>query len=157
VVSDARHALKDAGLAAEKLHLEITESLFVEGSGEVRETLADLRMMGISLALDDFGSGFSSFGYLANFPLDKVKADQMFVRKLRPGDKNHAILKSIRMLTRELDLKLICEGIETEEQMTLLRDMGCEQGQGYLFGRPQSQQDLLDAIAAGAGGQKAAG
>ena len=157
MVSEARAALKDAGLAPEKLHLEITESLFVEGSGEVRETLADLRMMGIALALDDFGSGFSSFGYLANFPLDKVKADQMFVRKLRPGDKNHAILKSIRMLTRELDLKLICEGIETEEQMELLRDMGCEQGQGYLFGRPQSQKDLLDAIAAGAGGQKAAG
>ncbi len=129
----------------------------MEGSGEVRETLADLRMMGIALALDDFGSGFSSFGYLANSPLDKVKADQMFVRRLRPGDKNHAILKSIRMLTRELDLKLICEGIETEEQMGLLHEMGCEQGQGYLFGRPQPQHDLLEAIAAGMAERKAAG
>lgn len=146
VIADTRRALAVSGLPPHRLHLEITESFFVEGSGEIRETLHDLRMMGISLALDDFGSGFSSFGYLANFPLDKVKADQMFVRKRQLGDKNDAILKSIRMLTQELDLTMICEGIETTEQLTFLREIGCEQGQGYLFGRPQSRQDLLQAV-----------
>jgi EAL domain-containing protein (putative c-di-GMP-specific phosphodiesterase class I) len=147
VIADTKRALARSGLPADRLHLEITESFFVEGSGEIRETLHDLRMMGISLALDDFGSGFSSFGYLANFPLDKVKADQMFVRKRQPGDKNDAILKSIRMLTQELDLTLICEGIETPDQLAFLREIGCEQGQGYLFGRPQSHENLLEAVA----------
>ena len=145
VIAEAKNALVSAGLPAKRLHLEITESLFVEGSGEIRETLHDLRAMGVSLALDDFGSGFSSFGYLANFPLDKIKADQMFVRGLQPGDKNQAILKSIMMLARELDLPLICEGIETAQQLDFLRSIGCEQGQGYLFGKPQSQLDLLEA------------
>ena len=146
VIADVKRTLASTGLPASRLHLEITESFFVEGSDEIRETLHDLRTMGISLALDDFGSGFSSFGYLANFPLDKIKADQMFVRKLRPGDKNHAILKSIHLLAHELDLTLICEGIETSDQLEFLRSIGCEQGQGYLFGKPQSQQDLLEAI-----------
>ena len=145
VIAEAKNALVSAGLPAKRLHLEITESLFVEGSAEIRETLHDLRAMGVSLALDDFGSGFSSFGYLANFPLDKIKADQMFVRGLQPGDKNQAILKSIMMLARELDLPLICEGIETAQQLDFLRSIGCEQGQGYLFGKPQSQLDLLEA------------
>ena len=145
VVGDVREALETSGLPASRLQLEITESIFVEGSREVLETLQDLRMMGVTLALDDFGAGFSSFGYLASFALNKIKADQMFVRRLAPGDKNSAILKSMASLAAELGLTFVAEGVETEQQLAFLRSIGCDEGQGYLFGKPlpQDQTPML--------------
>ncbi len=143
VVADAARVLRESGLPANRLHLEITESIFVDGNGTLLEKLHDLRMMGIRLALDDFGSGFSSFSYLAKLPLDKIKLDRMFVQTLAPGDANAAIVKSVLMLSRELGYSLVCEGVETEEQRDFLRDLGCDEGQGFLFGRPQPQTDLL--------------
>ena len=144
VVADAAGVLAETGLPANRLHLEITESIFVEGERMLIETLHDLRMMGIRLALDDFGSGFSSFGYLATLPLDKIKLDRMFVRKLQRGDANTAIVESVRMLSRALGHTLVCEGVETEAQRDFLRELGCDEGQGYLFGRPMPQEDFLE-------------
>ena len=142
VIADVRHALAASGLDPRRLHLEITESIFVAGSNELLWTLDALRDLGPSLALDDFGSGFSSFGYLAKLPLDKIKLDRMFMLGLEEGGPDEAIVRSVAMLARDLGLKLVCEGVETEAQGEALRSLGCDQGQGYLYGRPQPQAEI---------------
>src|SRR5690606_17242478 len=91
----------------------------------------------------DFGTGYSSFGYLARFPLDKIKVDQMFVRTLIDNTASQAIVHSVKALCRGLGIAMICEGVETQEEAAFLRKMGCEQAQGYLFGRPQPAEDLI--------------
>lgn len=143
LVQDVRDVLARTGLDPDRLHLEITESIFVEGADTVIEMLQDIRMLGIRLALDDFGSGFSSFSYLARLPLDKIKLDRMFVQELEAHSSNPAIVRSVVNLARELELKLICEGIETEPQIDFLKDLGCDEGQGYFIARPLSQADFL--------------
>lgn len=143
IIADVEQALARSGLPAPRLHLEITESVFLGPSTDFLEMLHDIRMLGVSLALDDFGSGFSSLGYLAHFPLDKIKVDRMFVQELGQDRANQAILKSVKILSNELGLKLICEGIETEDQLRHLRELGCDEGQGYLFGKPQPEAELL--------------
>jgi PAS domain S-box-containing protein len=144
LLQDVQDVLRESGLAATRLHLEMTESMFIEGSEALGELLSDIRMLGVSLALDDFGSGYSSFGYLARFHIDKIKADQMFVRNLGSNPANAGILRSIRMLAGEIGTKLICEGIETEAQAAFLRNIGCDEGQGYYFGKPMPFADLQE-------------
>nr|WP_316654683.1 EAL domain-containing protein [uncultured Gellertiella sp.] len=133
VVGDVEQALADSRLPPERLHLEITESTFLDKSEDLINKLGALKALGVSLALDDFGTGYSSFGYLAKFPLDKIKVDQMFVRSLTDSASSRAIVKSVRSLCQGLAITMICEGIETEAQLDFLRDIGCEQGQGWLF------------------------
>lgn len=147
VIADVGHALAVSGLDPRRLHLEITESIFVAGSTELSWVLDALRDTGISLALDDFGSGFSSFGYLARLPLDKIKLDRMFVQNLEEDASNVAIVRSVTTLARDLGLKLVCEGVETEAQRDVLRALGCDQGQGYLFGKPQTQAAITALLA----------
>ncbi len=143
VVKDVRDALAQTDLPAQRLHIEITEAGFLEASDDIVATLNELRQMGICLALDDFGTGFSSLGYFAKFPINKIKVDQMFIRTLERGSQNEAIVKSVKELAIGLDLKMICEGIETQEQSEILRDMGVQEGQGYLFGKPMPLQEIL--------------
>lgn len=143
VVQDVRDALAQTDLPAHRLHIEITEAGFLEASDDIVATLNELRSMGICLALDDFGTGFSSLGYFAKFPINKIKVDQMFVRTLERGSQNEAIVKSVKELANGLQLKMICEGIETQEQSQILCDIGVEEGQGYLFGKPLPLQDIL--------------
>jgi diguanylate cyclase (GGDEF)-like protein/PAS domain S-box-containing protein len=141
-VEDVKEALGGSGLPPKRLHLEITESAFIESSDELMKTLHELRALGISFALDDFGTGFSSFGYLSKFPLDAIKLDQMFVRNLTSENASQAIVQSIKTLADGMGLTLICEGIETDEQLAFLRLLGCQQGQGYLFGKPKAASDI---------------
>ena len=148
VVADVQRALAVSGLAPSRLHLEITESIFVAGSSELTEALHDLRMMGVALALDDFGSGFSSFGYLGALPLDKLKLDRMFMKGLPDDPANAAVVKSVAMLAAELDLVLVCEGVETEEESGFLRGLGVDQGQGYFYAKPQPQAKILTLFGA---------
>lgn len=144
VVADVKHALAISGLAPSRLHLEITESMFVAGSSELVETLHDLRFLGISLALDDFGSGFSSFGYLATLPLDKLKLDRMFMAGLPHDTANAAVVRSVAALARDLGLTLVCEGIESEAESQFLRSLAVCQGQGYFYARPQRQEQIIE-------------
>ncbi len=141
-VDDVKTALEGADLKAERLHLEFTESAFIEASDELAKNLDSLRGLGISFALDDFGTGFSSLGYLSTFPLDIVKLDQMFVRNLTSDSASQAIVQSVKTLADGLGLTVICEGVETEEQRSFVQLIGCHQGQGFLFGRPQSAADI---------------
>lgn len=146
VVQDVRDALAQTDLPAHRLHIEITEAGFLEASDDIVATLNELRSMGICLALDDFGTGFSSLGYFAKFPINKIKVDQMFIRTLERGSQNEAIVKSVKELANGLQLKMICEGIETEEQWQILSEMGVKEGQGYLFGKPMPLQAILQLV-----------
>jgi EAL domain-containing protein (putative c-di-GMP-specific phosphodiesterase class I) len=151
-IADARLALQRSRLRASRLHLEITESSFLAPTEGLFEMLADIRALGVSLALDDFGTGFSSLGYLTRLPLDKIKVDRTFVQRVGAERVSQSILKSVRTLTEELGVKLICEGIETKDELDFLRRIGCDEGQGFLFGRPQSEtqfQSLARGTAVG--------
>ncbi len=146
VVGAVKRALAESGLPPERLQLEITESIFLNRSVDLPEKLAALKALGITLALDDFGTGYSSFGYIAHFPPDKIKVDQLFVRGLEDSAANRAILRSVHSLCEGLGVVMICEGVENEEQLAFLRELGCEQGQGYLFARPQPNEALRELL-----------
>lgn len=143
LVDEVGQALEESGLEPFRLHLEITESAFVEGSKAVLDLIELLRDLGISIALDDFGTGYSSLSYITSMHLDKIKIDQSFVKRLAGDPRASVVVQSILLLTQGLRLKAIAEGIETLQEWEILHAMGCQEGQGYLFGRPMSSRDLL--------------
>ena len=128
--------LAESGLPPERLELEITESVLLHGTAENVETLHQLRLMGISIVLDDFGTGYSSLSYLRMFPFDKIKIDRSFVHELAKNADCAAIVSAVAGLGRSLRIGTVAEGIETEDQLLLVRAAGCTHAQGYLFGRP---------------------
>lgn len=144
VAAIVENALIRTGLPASRLHIEITEAGLLDDTDDVVKTLKKLSAMGITIALDDFGTGHSSLGYFANFPIDKIKVDQMFVRTLERGSDNEAIIRSVKELSNGLNLTMICEGIETQEQLQILREIGVHQGQGYLFGKPMPLEAIVN-------------
>jgi diguanylate cyclase (GGDEF)-like protein len=148
IVEDVRAALAGSGLPADRLHLEITESSFIAAADDLVEKLHQLKAMGVGIALDDFGSGYSSLGYLARFPLDKIKVDQMFIRKLTESASSQAIVSSVAALSIGLNVTMLCEGVETEAQADHLRRLGCPQVQGYLFGKPQPAEAFQALVTA---------
>ena len=131
-------ALQESGLAAERLELEITESLFLETNPLVRETMLRLKQRGIRIALDDFGTGFSSLSYLRKFHVDTVKIDRSFVRDLGTDLEADMIVQAITGMARGLGITITAEGVETPDQADRLRASGCTQLQGFLYSRPCS-------------------
>jgi diguanylate cyclase (GGDEF)-like protein len=131
-----RSALRDSGLAAPRLELEITESVFLEATPAIKATLAELREMGVSLSLDDFGTGYSSLSYLRRLAFNKIKIDQSFVKDLPHEQSGAAIVRAIIDLATSLKMTVIAEGVETEAQRRCLLNLGCHELQGYLFSRP---------------------
>ena len=129
-------ALADSGLPPERLELEITETVLLQGSAENVETLHQLRLMGIAIVLDDFGTGYSSLSYLRMFPFDKIKIDRSFVHELAKNAECAAIVSAVAGLGRSLHIGTVAEGVETEDQLLLVRAAGFTHAQGYLFGRP---------------------
>jgi EAL domain-containing protein (putative c-di-GMP-specific phosphodiesterase class I) len=129
-------ALSDTGLSPTRVVLEITEGVLIDDPEDAKERLEQLRSLGIKIALDDFGSGYSSLSYLQRFPIDKLKIDKSFIRPLRRSPNGGVIIQAITALGRALGLTVVCEGIETEEQRILLRLAGCDEMQGFLFARP---------------------
>ncbi|MBR0757101.1 EAL domain-containing protein [Bradyrhizobium jicamae] len=141
VVDSVMFALSDSGLPEKRLELEITESVFLADSQETLKTLQRLQRLGVSIALDDFGVGYSSLSYLTAFPFNKVKIDKSFVDRIgRP--ETLAVLSSIVQLARTLHLSIVAEGIETEEQLDKIRLLGISLGQGYVFSKPAPLADL---------------
>ena len=124
----------DLGLGT--LELELTESLIMKNADEAAVTLNRLHEMGVSLAIDDFGTGYSSLSYLKRFPIDTLKIDQSFICDLEDNQDDVAIVTAIVALGHSLGLKVIAEGVETFEQLHALREMKCDEMQGYLFSRP---------------------
>jgi EAL domain-containing protein (putative c-di-GMP-specific phosphodiesterase class I) len=133
------------GLAASRVIVEVTEGSLLDDPEQVRGTLERLRAAGVGAALDDFGTGYSSLNYLHSLPLRMLKIDQTFVQALDEGSTNSStVVEAILALARALDIQVIAEGIETPRQRELLRDMGCELGQGFLLGRPQPVERQRD-------------
>ena len=142
LVANVESALKTSHLRPERLVLEITESTLMEQTTEPLGLLGSLRSRGVRLALDDFGSGYSSLSYVREFPLDQLKLDRAFVASLTTDPREQAIVGAILSMARALDIRVIAEGIETEEQQSILLGLGCELGQGFLFARPASAREL---------------
>jgi diguanylate cyclase (GGDEF)-like protein len=131
------NALAQTGLAAERLELEMTESIFLRQGARTEQTLDQLRSLGVSLALDDFGKGYSSLGYLQRASFSKIKIDRSFVQSATDGcPESVAIIKAIVALAQSLRMDTTAEGIERGEETAMMRELGCTQLQGFLFGRP---------------------
>ena len=135
-VDEARAALAASGLPAQRLRIEITESALLRDKPVVTEQIRALREMGVGVSLDDFGTGYSCLSYLEIYPIDTLKIDQRFVRKLGTREEAVATLRAIVDLARSYGMKTVAEGVETEEQLRALREIGCDRAQGYLLGRP---------------------
>jgi len=129
-------ALELSGIAPHDLELEITESLAMQNTTRTISTLQRLREMGVQIAIDDFGTGHSSLNYLRSFPIDSVKIDQEFVQEIEASAADRAIVSAVIGMARGLGLRVTAEGVETEEQLAFLREQGCEDVQGFLFGEP---------------------
>ncbi|MFL9927109.1 EAL domain-containing protein [Herbaspirillum lusitanum] len=136
LVSSVADALQDTGLAATSLELELTESLMMTDVEHAIGILRELKTLGVNLSIDDFGTGYSSLAYLKRFPIDVLKIDKSFVRDITSDADDAAITASIISLARHLKLKVIAEGVETDEQLDYLRHYGCDEIQGYLFSPP---------------------
>lgn len=143
VVEAVETALSSSGLPPAQLDLELVESLFLGQAEQVEASITRLRSLGCGLALDDFGSGYSSLGYIPRFPFSKIKIDRSFVERVAVDKGSVAIVRSVVELARGFDITVIAEGIETRAQEEVLRRLGCHIGQGYLYGRPMSAEDLL--------------
>ncbi len=143
VVGHVRDALAESGLDPARLTLEITETALVHNSESMRERLFQLKELGISLAIDDFGTGYSSLSYIQQFPVDVLKIDRSFVEGLgRAAGTDAALARTIIALGASLQLRTIAEGIEVDAQRAMLRELGCEFGQGYLYARPMLPDDV---------------
>jgi predicted signal transduction protein with EAL and GGDEF domain len=143
LVSQIGAVLSETGLAPENLRLELTESVTMRDEERTTRVLSDLRKLGVLLCIDDFGTGYSSLSYLRRFALDVLKIDRSFVTDMLNNSESEEIVKTILSLGRNLRMKVVAEGVESSEQMTLLKSLGCEFAQGYLFSRP------LDSAAVG--------
>lgn len=141
-VSTVKRALELTGARASDFEFELTEGLMIEASSPVLNVLWALKMMGFTLAVDDFGTGHSSFRYLRDFPVDKVKIDQTFVRQMVIDSSDASIVRAIIAVAKSLNLDLVAEGIETSFQRNFLRSEGCKTGQGYLFCLPLAAEDF---------------
>ncbi|WP_052190592.1 bifunctional diguanylate cyclase/phosphodiesterase [Chitinibacter sp. ZOR0017] len=127
------HALAQTGLPAHLLELELTESLLLEDSAHLKTILQNLRSLGISFSIDDFGTGYSNLSYLKHFEVERLKIDQSFIRRLSDDAHDEAIVRAIIQVADSLNLHLIAEGIEDTRTLTKLQELGCEQGQGFLW------------------------
>ncbi len=128
--------IAETGIASSRVVLEITEGVLIDNPDEANERLEQLRALGVKIALDDFGSGYSSLSYLRRLPIDKLKIDKEFVAPLGRSSDGGVIIQAIIALGRALGLTVLCEGVETEEQRILLRLAGCDEMQGFLFAKP---------------------
>jgi diguanylate cyclase (GGDEF)-like protein/PAS domain S-box-containing protein len=135
-VSGLREILAKTGLEPRFLELELTETVLMEDSRSVADVLRELKNIGVLLALDDFGTGYSSLSYLKRFPIDALKIDQSFVRDLTTDADDASIVTAVIGMGKSLHMRVVAEGVETREQLEILQQHGCPQGQGYFFSRP---------------------
>jgi diguanylate cyclase (GGDEF)-like protein/PAS domain S-box-containing protein len=139
-----RMVLGDTQLPAVRLELEITEGVFLSNDDHVHDMIASLKAIGVKLALDDFGTGYSSLSYLQRVPFDKIKIDRSFVTGATdPGSRNAALIRAMVGLASDLQMQTTAEGVETPEELQLVRDLGCSLVQGYIFGKPMPSDEAM--------------
>jgi EAL domain-containing protein (putative c-di-GMP-specific phosphodiesterase class I) len=138
--------LEETGLDPKYLELELTESALMKNAGFTASILQILRERGIQVAVDDFGTGYSSLGYLQKFPLDALKIDQSFIRQISTAPYETAIVSAIIRMGQSLNLRVIAEGVETQEEMAFLQNQQCNEAQGYYFSRPVPPQEFSQLL-----------
>jgi EAL domain-containing protein (putative c-di-GMP-specific phosphodiesterase class I) len=134
--------LIETGLAPSRLELEITETTLINDMAHTLHLLRRIKAMGITVAMDDFGTGYSSLSTLQAFPFDKIKIDRSFVDRLPGNAQAVSIMRAILALGRSLNIPVLAEGIETAEHLRFLRDEGCDEGQGYFWGKPSVPEKI---------------
>jgi EAL domain-containing protein (putative c-di-GMP-specific phosphodiesterase class I) len=137
-------ALNDTGLAAQRLELEITEAVLIHDDELALSLLSELRGLGVRIAMDDFGTGYSSLSYLQRFPIDKIKIDRSFISNLMESESSVAIVRAVIDIAKTRETITTAEGVETSEQLALLRHLGCAQVQGYFIGKPMPLTEIPD-------------
>jgi diguanylate cyclase (GGDEF)-like protein/PAS domain S-box-containing protein len=146
-----RMVLSDTQLPAKRLELEITEGVFLSNDDHVHDMIASLKAIGLKLALDDFGTGYSSLSYLQRVPFDKIKIDRSFVTGATdPDSRNAALIRAMVALASDLNMQTTAEGVETPDELALVRTLGCSLVQGYIFGKPMPPEEALALASKGA-------
>jgi EAL domain-containing protein (putative c-di-GMP-specific phosphodiesterase class I) len=143
VIAHIRNALEDSGVAPHSLRIEITESALVNSLDFAVQIIGQCRELGVQVAVDDFGTGYSSLNYLRHFAVDTLKIDRSFVRPVHTEEDNRKILRTIRDLAHALNMNIVAEGVEEIGQARMLRDLGLEFAQGYLFSRPVGESEAV--------------
>ena len=146
MVEKVLQILRDVDMEPGFLELELTESILMEHSDSNINALNEFAQQGIMISIDDFGTGYSSLSYLKRFAIHALKIDQSFVHDIVTSSDDAAIATAIIALGNSLRLKVIAEGVETEEQLAMLRNMGCHQAQGYLLGRPMPAEEFAEYV-----------
>ncbi len=147
LIDKVAQALAETGLDPHCLQLEITEGVAMQDVDYTIAVLRDLRAMGVQIAIDDFGTGYSSLSYLKRLPIDVVKIDRSFVQDLTVDESDAAIATTVIAIAHNLGLRVIAEGVETEEQLAFLRERRCDEMQGFLFSRPVPSEQLRKILA----------
>jgi EAL domain-containing protein (putative c-di-GMP-specific phosphodiesterase class I) len=142
LLKDIAAALADSGMNPELLELELTESMVMQNADRAGSVLAGIKQLGVRLAIDDFGVGYSSLAHLKRFPIDTLKIDRSFIRELPQNNEDKAITKAIVAMANSLSLTVVAEGVETLAQETFLHEHGCDEMQGYYFSRPVSSEQF---------------
>ena len=135
-------ALAESGLDPQRLELEVTESIMLDPGGSALAMLQDIRKTGVRVAIDDFGIGYSSLGYLRSYPFDRIKIDQSFIRGASSDAVGRAIVRAVASIGQSLGMATVAEGVETEEQMARIVSDGCTDVQGYLVSRPMPPEQI---------------
>jgi diguanylate cyclase (GGDEF)-like protein len=135
--------IEDSGIAPSRIDLEVTETALIQDFDQANMSLRTLKALGVGISLDDFGTGYSSLSYVRRFPIDKIKIDRSFVKDVETDDSCRAIVKSVIDMSRNLKLGCIVEGMETSDQVRILRSLGCTTMQGYFFGKPMPSSEVL--------------
>ncbi|WP_221892339.1 EAL domain-containing protein [Teredinibacter haidensis] len=143
-VSELQNVIEEKGTQANRLRLELTESVLVDDFHDVVKKMSALKKMGVTFSLDDFGTGYSSLAYLKQLPLDELKIDGSFVKDLETDQNDAVIAKTIVALGHNLGLKVIAEGVENEAQRVFLENVSCDAFQGYLFSKPLPVEEFVD-------------
>ena len=146
LVGLVREVLADTGLKPQLLELEITETTIIADKERALHVLRQVKELGVTIAIDDFGTGYSSLDTLRSFPFDKIKLDRTFMTELETSPQAKAIIRAILALGRSLEVPVLAEGVETQDQLSLLHVEGCDEAQGYLLGRPQPHADFVEMI-----------
>jgi diguanylate cyclase (GGDEF)-like protein/PAS domain S-box-containing protein len=147
LIKTVAHALEISGLSPRNLMLEITESIIMQPTEEIMAAFHELMAMGVRFSIDDFGTGYSSLSYIKRFPIHEIKIDRSFIKEINAGADDAAIAKAIIAMAHSLNLKVVAEGVETEQQLKILAREGCDEMQGYLIGRPVPAGEAMKLLA----------
>jgi len=149
---EIRELLKNSGIPAEKLEIEITESIMIESADKALQCIDEIKGMGVKMAIDDFGTGYSSLSYLNRFPANLLKIDKSFIDKMNTSDSSRQYVAAIISMGHVMGFDVISEGVEEEEQLETLKKIGCDFIQGFIWGRPLPKEDaekLVEGMAQG--------